>query len=316
MTTEVLSPVLKQQFFGNDGKPLVGGKLFSYIAGSSTKQATYSDSIGTPNSNPTILDFRGEANVWIPPNVGYKFVLAPKTDTDPPTSPIWTVDQIVSSQLVTLYGGVDIGVINAYVLNFTSNFTAYQDGIVIYWIPANTNSTASTVNVNSLGVVNIINQDGTALRANQIIANQITQIMYKSGSFLLISSGISASITSGSFVPSWLGFSVPPTGPMFWQTAGRAVTLFVGAQGLGTSNANSMSIGNLPANLRPSTGGSGSLVCTMVDNGVASVGTLEFLGLSSIQFNKGTSPPSATGFTAAGTKGLDFGWTVTYYNDR
>jgi hypothetical protein len=84
-----LSSVPKLQFFDNDGNPLVGGKLYTYAAGTTTPLATYTDSTGaTPNTNPVILDSRGEANVWLAAQ-SYKFVL--KTSTD---STIWTVDNV------------------------------------------------------------------------------------------------------------------------------------------------------------------------------------------------------------------------------
>ena len=84
-----LSSVPKLQFFDNDGNPLVAGKLYTYAAGTTTPLATYTDSTGaTPNTNPVILDSRGEANVWLAAQ-SYKFVL--KTSTD---STIWTVDNV------------------------------------------------------------------------------------------------------------------------------------------------------------------------------------------------------------------------------
>lgn len=90
----ILSPLPVQRFYSNLGLPLVGGKLFTYIVGTSTKLATYQDSGGTPNSNPIILNFRGEANIWLDPSKTYKFVLATALDSDPPAFPIWTVDNI------------------------------------------------------------------------------------------------------------------------------------------------------------------------------------------------------------------------------
>ena len=84
-----LSSVPKLQFFDNNGNPLVGGKLFTYAAGTTTPLATYTDSTGvTPNTNPIILDSRGEANVWLDATQ-YKFEL--KTSAD---ALIWTVDNI------------------------------------------------------------------------------------------------------------------------------------------------------------------------------------------------------------------------------
>jgi hypothetical protein len=84
-----LSSVPKLQFFDNNGNPLVGGKLFTYAAGTTTPLATYTDSTGlTPNTNPIILDSRGEANVWLTAGA-YKFEL--KTTAN---ALIWTVDNI------------------------------------------------------------------------------------------------------------------------------------------------------------------------------------------------------------------------------
>lgn len=92
---EQLSPIPVFKAWDNNGVPLAGGQLFTYIAGSTTKQASYIDSTGgTPNTNPVILNYRGEANIWLDPTKVYKLVLAPATDTDPPTNPFWTVDQI------------------------------------------------------------------------------------------------------------------------------------------------------------------------------------------------------------------------------
>jgi hypothetical protein len=97
--TEVLAPLLFEQFWNATGTaPLVGGKLFSYVAGTSTKQVTYTDSTGgVMNANPVILDSAGTANVWLDPSLVYKFVLAPANDTDPPGSPIRTVDNVYPS---------------------------------------------------------------------------------------------------------------------------------------------------------------------------------------------------------------------------
>lgn len=182
------NPVFKA--FDNNGSPLVGGKLFTYAAGTSTKIATYADAdTVTPNANPVILDFRGEARVWVPPNVSYKWVLAPANDTDPPGSPIWTVDDLESAALLTLYGGVDTGIADAYVLDFDASFSAYADGIVIYWVAGNNNTGPSTVNVNGLGPVDITQQDGTDLPADAILANTVTQMMYLGSGFVLLQSG-------------------------------------------------------------------------------------------------------------------------------
>lgn len=87
-----LAPVIRQRFLDHaTGAPLAGGQLFSYQAGTSTPQATYSDqSGGTPNANPVILDSNGEANVWLDPTLSYKFILQ-----DASNNVQWTVDNVV-----------------------------------------------------------------------------------------------------------------------------------------------------------------------------------------------------------------------------
>ncbi len=76
-----LSPTPKLQFFGTDGLPLVGGKLYTYAAGTTTPLASYTDHTGvTANTNPVILDSAGEADVWLPETTAYKYVLKDADD--------------------------------------------------------------------------------------------------------------------------------------------------------------------------------------------------------------------------------------------
>lgn len=92
-----IAPSPRQQFEDGNGLPYSGAKLFTYVSGSTTKQATYTTSVGdTANSNPIVLDSAGRTpyGVWLTAGLSYKFVLAPSTDTDPPTSPIFTEDNI------------------------------------------------------------------------------------------------------------------------------------------------------------------------------------------------------------------------------
>ncbi len=96
----ILAPLAKQRFYDNNNNPLNKGQLFCYIAGTTTKQTSYSDSIGTPNTNPVILNYRGECDLWLDTTKTYKFVLAPANDTDPPTNSFWSVDNIAGG-----YGG-------------------------------------------------------------------------------------------------------------------------------------------------------------------------------------------------------------------
>jgi len=89
MPTSTLSPAPKLQFFDANGNPLVGGKLYSYAAGTTTPLATYTDNTATTtNTNPVILNSRGEAGVWLSSSF-YKLKLTDSNDVE-----IWTVDNI------------------------------------------------------------------------------------------------------------------------------------------------------------------------------------------------------------------------------
>lgn len=77
----LLSPNPKQQFFDANGLPLVGGKVYTYEAGTSTPVATYQDAAGvTANTNPIILDSRGMCNIWLLNTVNYKYVVKDSND--------------------------------------------------------------------------------------------------------------------------------------------------------------------------------------------------------------------------------------------
>ncbi len=87
--TAFISPPPRLQFFTNAGVPMAGGFLYTYAAGTTTPLVTYTDSTGlVANTNPVILDSRGEASIWLG-GVGYKFKLATPANVD-----IWTQDNI------------------------------------------------------------------------------------------------------------------------------------------------------------------------------------------------------------------------------
>lgn len=95
----LLAPVLKQRFFDVNGVPLAGGQLFSYIAGTTTPQSTYTDNTASvPNTNPTILDANGQANVWLGSGT-YKFILE-----DANNAVQWTVDNVTLGSITGLSG--------------------------------------------------------------------------------------------------------------------------------------------------------------------------------------------------------------------
>lgn len=110
--TSILSPSLIFQGLGFGGIPLPGGQLSSFVAGTSTPQATYTDStMSTPNTNPVILNANGQAPVWLNPSLVYKFVLQDRFGNQ-----IFSADQVQGS----LTASALTPLLNAATLNQTA----------------------------------------------------------------------------------------------------------------------------------------------------------------------------------------------------
>lgn len=113
MALPIPFPVFRA-FDHSTGAPLAFGLVNFYIAGTSTRQNTYTDAtLGTPNANPVVLDINGEAQIFPDPNLVYKVVL-----TGPAAGGSvlqWTVDnwsvtsvaQSVSGHNILLNGGME-----------------------------------------------------------------------------------------------------------------------------------------------------------------------------------------------------------------
>ena len=91
-----LSPVggVAAQFFDNNGVILSGGKLYTYAAGTTTPQATYTTSAGNvAHTNPVVLNSAGRVpssgEIWLT-SQEYKFILKDTNDVT-----IATYDNIV-----------------------------------------------------------------------------------------------------------------------------------------------------------------------------------------------------------------------------
>lgn len=78
------------QFFNDDGTLLVGGLLYTYLAGSTTPVTTYqNEALNSANTNPIELDARGECVIWLDTTKAYKFALHDADDSE-----IYVVDNV------------------------------------------------------------------------------------------------------------------------------------------------------------------------------------------------------------------------------
>jgi hypothetical protein len=92
-----LPPLFCPQFLDTDGTPLNGGKLYTYVSGTTTPQTTYQDQAGgSANTNPITLDSAGRCLLWLDPTLEYTFVLKRSDLTT-----VWTKDDVSSSVTAT-----------------------------------------------------------------------------------------------------------------------------------------------------------------------------------------------------------------------
>jgi len=117
MTTVFLSPVggVAAQFFDNNGNPLTGGKLYSYAAGTTTPQTTYTTNVGTvARTNPIILDSAGRigdgGEIWLDGALQYKFVLKTALDVLIATwDNVWGIGSVNGSAMPVIFNGIGTG---------------------------------------------------------------------------------------------------------------------------------------------------------------------------------------------------------------
>ena len=120
------------QFFDNNGVPLAGGLIYTYAAGTTTPQATYTTSAGTvAHTNPIVLNSAGRVpggELWLVIGLNYKFVLQTSTATT-----IATYDNIYGS-----------GSRVAFLNNFTG--TGSQTNFTLTVAPSDENNTQVYIN--------------------------------------------------------------------------------------------------------------------------------------------------------------------------
>ena len=109
MSTVNLSPFggVGWQFFDNNGAPLAGGLIYTYAAGTTTPQATYTTSAGTiAHPNPIVLNSAGRVpggQIWLL-FATYKFILKTSADV-----------------LIATYDNIDAAFYIPTIANFTGN---------------------------------------------------------------------------------------------------------------------------------------------------------------------------------------------------
>jgi hypothetical protein len=184
------------------------------------------------------------------------------------------------------------------------NFVAYFNGMRIRLKMANTTTASATLNINSIGALNLYYSGGTdQLAAGTLAQNNIYEFVYNSslnsgsGGFMVVN----PSVISGSFTGTFSGFTTTVTGTIKYKVTGNKVDIIIDDNIAGTSNSSAtMTMTGIPSFLVPSV--THYAVVGIEDGGGYIAGSVKINSTPSTWdfFNKFLS----ANFTASGTKGL------------
>lgn len=161
-------------------------------------------------------------------------------------------DQVISQtqNSTTTWGGTSGGAANAQTLTLTPAITAYVTGQRFQFVAGFTNLAATTLNVNSVGPINIITQStGVSLPSNYITSGAQYEVVYNGTAFVLL--GDPALIKTGGY--DYLGQStgtanalvLTSTGPRLTSTA--IFKTFIFATNLANTGPTTVAIDGLTA---------------------------------------------------------------------
>ena len=238
----------------------------------------------------------------------------------------------------------DTGAANAYAIAPVPPITAYVTGQVVTLKPTHANTTASTINVNSLGTKNIKLLDGTDPVANNLLTAGTYIVIYDGTNFVLqnpsgagstqpttqyLTSGSSATYTTPANCKKikvrmigsgggggGTGGTTGPTGAQGQTTSFNSINALSGGGGVGSTNSAANKAGGIGG-----TGGSGSAALRIAGgNGEGVAGGLAGLcgsGGSGVFGGGGGETSTGTGTAGAantGGGGSGASWTngVTY----
>jgi hypothetical protein len=288
----------------DNGDVVPAGKLYFYLTGTSTPANVYTTpALDVAHSNPVEADSEGVfPPIYLDSSNGqYRVKL-----TDSSGVQIWQVDTVPSenstSQSYTVTG--DAPYIDLIETGVTANEGGWRIRVNGEELSIALMNDAKSVFTN---VLRVSNRSGTT-SADVTLANLLVSGAAEFDGTAQFDGAVTnvPSISSGSFTPTWAGFSSAPTGNISWQKitgpVGSLVMLFFGATSTGTSNATDMSLTSLPSTIRPLTDSATRYPCVLVDNGARIQGSFGFgTPAGTLNFAADTN---YSGFTAASSKGV------------
>lgn len=162
-------------FADSNGAPLAGGKIYTYIAGTTTPQASYTDSTAiTPLANPVILDSAGRAQIWL--SGTYKIVVKDSLDNTISTTDNITALSNSGDMMKATYDPANIG----------------EQLVGLTAVQTLTNKTLTTPTVNQPNIVGVTtNSSAAAGSVGEVISSVIA-----AASAITLTTTVAANITS------------------------------------------------------------------------------------------------------------------------
>jgi hypothetical protein len=262
----------KSQWVDENGDPMSGGYMYFYDPATDNLKNTYptaddADAQTNANSNPVVLDSRGEASIFLEDGETYKVTLY-----DVGGTLLWTVDDVIAASAPDAAG---ITITDAGGYYAASNVEA-----ALQELGASTGA----------GIIGIA--DGGGYFSSTDVEGALAELYQDIG----------ATRSSGSFTPTFGGFSADPVGTntVIWMKQNGIVYVDIEFT-TGTSNATSFTITNWPSAIQRTDAGSPLIMPlpNLVDNGVTSWGTIQVTNSATVIFKY-----EGGLWTASGAKGV------------
>jgi hypothetical protein len=182
-------------FLTPTGQPLSGGCIFTYLGGTTTAQATYTDyTLGTPNSNPVILDSTGSAQMWLGVNA-YKFVAYSAGGSNCSSGTLqWTVDQVPGNSFL-----------NGTIAGATITNPAISGGTATDQTMTSEVMTGSSINSTTIGQTAPAAGAFTSLGASSQIVPFSVSPAFNASSYGVFVIQLSANVTSSTLTGGQIG---------------------------------------------------------------------------------------------------------------